>query len=101
MPIPDFDETGLLPPGVHDSTLEELAERFGSWESGQQRCRLRESLETYLSEVRTTGLVLAIILDGSFVTSESDPNDVDLIMILHENHDFTASLRPFQYNVLS
>ena len=42
-----------------------------------------------------------IIIDGSFVTANPDPNDIDLILVLNAGHDFTAELRPFEYNVLS
>ncbi len=27
--IPDLDENGYLPPGIHGATMEEVAERFG------------------------------------------------------------------------
>ena len=27
--IPDFDENGYLPPGIHKATLDEISERFG------------------------------------------------------------------------
>ncbi len=27
--IPDFNEDGLLPPGLHPASLQEVAERFG------------------------------------------------------------------------
>jgi hypothetical protein len=27
--IPDFDQDGYLPPGVHPATIDEIAERFG------------------------------------------------------------------------
>ena len=40
-------------------------------------------------------------MDGSFVTAKSDPDDIDVIVVLPADHDFTKSLRPFEYNVLS
>lgn len=27
--IPDFDESGNLPPGIHEATWEEVVERYG------------------------------------------------------------------------
>jgi zona occludens toxin (predicted ATPase) len=40
-------------------------------------------------------------MDGSFVTSVDAPNDIDMILVLDETHDFAAGLRPFEYNVVS
>ena len=101
MPIPAFTPEGLLPPGVHDCTLDELRERFGSFQASDRRCRLFERLEAFVREARLTGMVDAIIVDGSFVTDKSYPNDIDLILVLQDEHDYRANLRPFEYNVLS
>jgi hypothetical protein len=46
-------------------------------------------------------LVKAIIIDGSFVMGKDEPDDIDLIIILHPGHDYGSFLRPFEYNVLS
>jgi hypothetical protein len=35
------------------------------------------------------------------IPDKPDPNDVDLILVLRKGHDFGASLRPFEYNILS
>lgn len=43
----------------------------------------------------------AIIIDGSFISSKPDPNDIDLIVALEKGHDFEMELRPMDYNVLS
>jgi len=40
-------------------------------------------------------------VDGSFVTSKPDPNDIDLVVIVMSGHDYAADLLPSQYNVLS
>ncbi len=42
-----------------------------------------------------------MILDGSFVTAKDEPSDIDLILVLHPDHDDRAELRPFEYNALS
>jgi hypothetical protein len=54
-----------------------------------------------MREVKVTGFFHAVIVDGSFVTNQDDPNDIDLILVLLQTHDFAANLRPFEYNVLS
>ncbi len=101
MPIPEFDSAGFLPAGVHECSLVEVKGRFGAFQTTDARCRLFERLETFLAEVRPTGFVVAVIVNGSFATSKHGPNDIDLILLLASTHDFSAHLRPFEYNVLS
>ena len=101
MPIPNFDEKGLLPPGIHDCSLDEIRERFGTYQGTDRRVELYAKLQAFLEEVRSTRLVVAVIVDGSFVTSKPNPEDIDLILVLSSDHDFSAKLRPFEYNVLS
>jgi hypothetical protein len=101
MPIPDFDSNGCLPHGIHDCVLSEIEERFGTFRTTDARRRLFDRLKSFVKELEGTGLVSFIIIDGSYVTQKHDPNDIDLILVLHSNHDFSAQLRPFEYNALS
>ena len=41
------------------------------------------------------------MIDGSFVTAEPEPNDIDLIVIIQGDYDFAVDLLPSQYNVVS
>ncbi|HEM61061.1 MAG TPA: hypothetical protein ENO24_02125, partial [Chloroflexi bacterium] len=72
--IPNFNEEGLLPPGVHSATLEEIKERFGRENS--QRRMLFEGLTRAVRNLREAG-VKRVYIDGSFVTDEPFPKDVD------------------------
>lgn len=54
-----------------------------------------------MAEAKAAGLVRHIVIDGSFVTAEPKPNDIDLIVIVAADYDFSADLSPSQYNVLS
>jgi hypothetical protein len=101
MPIPNLNEQGLLPPGIYDCSLEEIGERFGTFQSTDHRPRLYEKLQAFLQQVRSINLANAVILNGSFVTGKADPNDIDLILVVPSNIDFSAELRPMAYNVLS
>ena len=101
MPIPDFDDNGLLPAGVHDCTLAEIAKRFGVFQGNEQRPRLMAKLTEFLAEALVSGIVQAVLVDGSFVTGERSPNDIDLIVVLSATHDRAADLLPLQYNVVS
>ena len=101
MPIPPFDHDGLLPDGVHRCTLEEIRDRFGSFLGSDHRPRLFEKLEAFLREAKASEMVVAVLVDGSFVTGKACPNDIDLIVVLSRGHDFLADLSPSAYNVLS
>ena len=72
--IPELLPTGLLPPGIHDASLDEVIERFGStlW-----RRWLIEGLRKALNDLARSGCRAAYV-DGSFVTAKTKPNDYDL-----------------------
>ncbi len=77
--IPEFNEQGYLPPGVHGATLEEIAARFGR-ESELRQVQI-QSLRWLVDLARRAG-VLRIIVDGSFVTDVYEPNDVDCVLLI-------------------
>ena len=101
MPIPAFDEHGLLPIGVHDCTLDELKARFGGFQQTDRRPQLCAKLEAFVAEAKAAQIVRHILVDGSFVTAKPDPNDIDLILIVAAEHDSSAELSPAEYNVVS
>ena len=71
--IPQFDADGLLPPGVHWATWDEVTTRFGNtpW-----RGWLLGGLEMPIDNLRQAGC-RTVYIDGSFVTSKEVPNDFD------------------------
>ncbi len=96
-----MDEHGFLPPGVHDCTLEEIEQRFARFGRTAQRRELFPKLTSFVQEARSTEFVTAVIVDGSHVTAEPEPGDIDLILGVPESHDFDAKLQAFEYNVVS
>lgn len=100
MPIPALTADGLLPDGVHDCTLDEIRDQFGSFQRTDQRCRLFERLESFVRAAKASGIVVAVLVDGSFVTDKDVPSDVDVIVVLRGDHDYGAVLRPMEYNVV-
>jgi len=101
MPIPPFSLGGVLPEGIHDCTFEELRRRFGSFQASDRRPKLFAKLESFFAEVRVSGLARYVLIDGSFATAKSQPNDIDLILIIAGDYDFATDLAPSQYNILS
>ncbi|HEV8633657.1 MAG TPA: hypothetical protein VG370_05360 [Chloroflexota bacterium] len=72
--IPPFDPaTGLLPPGVHEATWEELVARFGGT---PHRLVLLAGLKAALDALRAAGCRRAYV-NGSFVTAKQMPGDFD------------------------
>jgi hypothetical protein len=76
--IPDFDEHGLLPPGIHDCTVPEIEERF-CWTT--RRKELFAGLSAFIAtEWRPLGVSSALCIDGSFVRDKPLPEDVDVVI---------------------
>jgi len=71
--IPEFDENGNLPPGVHFCEWEEFVERFGS---NELRLRLMRGLRMAMEQLKAGGC-RTIYINGSFVTIKPDPGDFD------------------------
>src|SRR5437870_11812921 len=101
MPIPDLSAKGLLPRGIHDCTLQDIRHRFGSFQGTEQRLRLFAKLEQLLEAMKQSGISVAILIDGSFVTTKAVPNDIDLIAVLAPNHHFERELSVLQYALVS
>jgi hypothetical protein len=100
--LPELNEHRLLPEGVHDATLDEVASVFGSFQRTSRRPTLFAELRRYVEQLRNSGWGFEIFVDGSFVMGEVDePNDVDLVLVLSDDWDMTHSIRPFEYNLLS
>ena len=70
---PDFDENGNLPPGVYEVSLQDIGIRF-TWTD--RRKKLFEGLKLAIDNL-TKANVKKVWIDGSFVTSKDDPNDID------------------------
>lgn len=72
--IPPLRADGTLPPGIHDADdWSEVVRRFGG---AAKRAELLAKLRRGLDNLRDAGCPW-VLLDGSFVTSKPDPNDVD------------------------
>jgi hypothetical protein len=74
MNIPEFDKNGELPPGEHLVTIEQVGKNFGS--SNTRRIALMNGLQAAIENFKEAG-IKKIWIDGSFVTSKFEPNDID------------------------
>ncbi len=77
--IPEFNDVGYLPPGVHLASLDEITARFGQ-ESEIRRAQM-DSVRWLVEMAKKAG-VQRLIINGSFVTEVREPNDVDCAVLL-------------------
>jgi hypothetical protein len=71
--IPEFDEYGNLPPGIHDATWTEIVTRYAT---STRRRDLLDGLLDALQSLKTAGCGTTY-LDGSFITTKEHPADFD------------------------
>ncbi len=76
--IPQFTDSGFLPPGIHQATLDEVEARFGS---GSELRRVQMESVRWMVDLATRAGVQRIVLNGSFVTDIMEPNDVDCVLL--------------------
>jgi len=89
MSLPEFNENGDLPRGIHKATLKELSNRFGS--SSPQRRLLALRLERIYRIALDTECLARFIIFGSFITEKPNPNDVDIFMLMEDDFDFSKA----------
>ncbi len=71
--IPEFSDSGLLPPGIYWVSWSEMFERFSH---SPRRRMLLDGLFAALQSLKIAGCQ-TLYVDGSFVTAKEDPNDYD------------------------
>lgn len=77
--IPAFRPDGYLPEGLHLADEAEVTFRLGSGTPRRRRLVLR--FRRWLELARQIG-ARRFLIDGSFVTAKSEPNDIDAIILL-------------------
>lgn len=82
---PEFDSNGDLPVGIHQATLTQTLQHFGTGTA--QRVRLGQRLERIYMLAHSTGKVARFIVFGSFVTAKSAPGDVDIFLLMEDSFD--------------
>ena len=98
--IPELVDN-VLPEGVYECSFEEVDAAFGRFWRSDRRIDLTAKLKRFLEDARKSGIVGAIVIDGSYVTGKAEPNDIDLIVAYRPDFELGQELRPFEYNVLS
>lgn len=73
-------ETGALPPGRYNTTLESVQAKFGT--STDRRVKLWGDLLVATELIREHVSVCAVWLGGSYFTTKPDPDDIDCVFIV-------------------
>jgi hypothetical protein len=76
--LPDFDDDGNLPSGIHPATIEEVVSRFG-FGSPEREVEVVE-LAAFVEWARKAG-VTRLLVNGSFTTERRSPGDVDVVIL--------------------
>ncbi len=82
---PAFNESGDLPVGIHQGTLDEVLQHFSA--GSVQRRLIGQRLERIYKLAHSTGQVARFIVFGSFVTAKVDPGDVDVFLLMEDTFD--------------
>ena len=82
---PEFDSNGDLPIGIHQATLPEILQHFGT--GTVQRYLLGQRLERIYALANNTREVARFIVFGSFVTATPAPGDVDIFLLMEDSFD--------------
>jgi hypothetical protein len=82
--IPDFNDDGYLPAGIHAASIEDVVARFGV--VSELRRAQAQSLRWLLPLCRDAG-IRRLILNGSFVTDVDEPNDVDCVLLQGDGYN--------------
>ena len=85
MPLPQLTDSGDLPLGVHQASLQETLARFAVGDP--QRIAVGGRLERIHRLAVGTGHLARFVVYGSFVTDKPEPNDVDVFLVMDDSFD--------------
>jgi hypothetical protein len=80
--LPEFNEAGDLPEGMHSATLAEVVARFGVGSARRQE--VTDRLVRIHELALRTGELDRLVIFGSYVSDTAEPNDVDVVLVMHD-----------------
>ena len=84
----DLNENGVLEPGLHRCTLDEVYDTFvNKFSTSIRRKNIFKSLIAFLKKLNDNYKIYEVWIDGSYVSEKINPNDVDTV-IFFEVDDF-------------
>ena len=88
MSLPNLNDAGELPEGLHQATIDEGIAQFGRGTS--QREIMSARLRRIHQLAKDTNHLQRLIIFGSYITSKPEPNDIDLVLIFDDDFDITT-----------
>ena len=82
---PKFNNNGDLPRGIHKASLSDVIEHFGK--GNFQRAILAQRLDRIYDIAVGTGQTARFIIFGSFVTDKTNPQDLDIFLLMEDTFD--------------
>lgn len=82
---PKFNNNGDLPRGIHEASLNDVIEHFGT--GNFQRAVLAQRLNRIYDLSVETGQTARFIIFGSFVTDKPNPQDIDIFLLMEDTFD--------------
>ena len=73
-----FNDEGCLPFGVYEMTLDEFEEIF-SKDKSLRRQEIMKYYKEHIKQITSSPYYLNHWIDGSYVTSKENPNDIDTV----------------------
>jgi hypothetical protein len=96
VPLPEFNEFGDLPEGIHPASIAEVVIRFGS--GTPQRVEVTDRLRWIYALALATNHLDRLIVFGSYVSDVVEPNDVDVVLLMR--NDFRSEECPVESSAL-
>jgi hypothetical protein len=98
--LPDLNERGDLPPGIHTATWREVEQRFGT--RTERRVRAMAILRLLFDLALRTGHLRSFFVFGSFVSAKAEPRDVDVLLIMSRDfriEECASELQPLFFHL--
>jgi hypothetical protein len=80
--LPPLTKKGVLPPGIHECTFDEVKAAFAGLPPQPGRLNLWKSFISYVEAIRPLGLVISVYINGGFTTNGNRANDIDVVLEL-------------------
>lgn len=88
MALPEFNNHGDLPEGLHKANLAEVLERFGRGSEARQE--VTAVLQRIHQLVTAAGKLERFVIFGSYITAKSEPHDIDVVLVMKDDFSMDA-----------
>ena len=81
--VVNFEANGMLPSGLHEYSFDQFMAQFvDGVPTSQTRKEIANALVNFSKEIYAIGIPYEFWVDGSYVTTKTNPNDADIVVFL-------------------